>query len=95
MIPIRDWQARVAGFGSRALDPEATPKYLNTPRTPVFDKSRILYAMHLAKEPVRQHGAVIVEGYMDAVMAHQHGYDNVVASMALRLPSSRLLWSGV
>ena len=85
MIPIRDWQARVAGFGSRALDPEATPKYLNTPRTPVFDKSRILYAMHLAKEPVRQHGAVIVEGYMDAITAHQHGYDNVVASMGTAL----------
>ena len=85
MIPIRDWQARVAGFGSRALDPDATPKYLNTPRTPVFDKSRILYAMHLAKEPARQHGAVIVEGYMDAVMAHQHGYDNVVASMGTAL----------
>ena len=85
MIPIRDWQARVAGFGSRALDPEATPKYLNTPRTAVFDKSRILYAMHLAKEPVRQHGAVIVEGYMDAITAHQHGYDNVVASMGTAL----------
>ena len=85
MIPIRDWSARVAGFGSRALDDNATPKYLNTPRTPVFDKSRILYAMHLAKEPVRQHGAVIVEGYMDAVMAHQHGFDNVVASMGTAL----------
>ena len=85
MIPIRDWSARVAGFGSRALDDNATPKYLNTPRTPVFDKSRILYAMHLAKEPVRQRGAVIVEGYMDAVMAHQHGFDNVVASMGTAL----------
>ena len=85
MIPIRDWSARVAGFGSRALDDNATPKYLNTPRTPVFDKSRILYAMHLAKEPVRQHGAVIVEGYMDAVMAHQHGFDSVVASMGTAL----------
>ena len=90
MIPIRDWQARVAGFGSRALDPEATPKYLNTPRTPVFDKSRILYAMHLAKEPVRQHGAVIVEGYMDAMMAHQHGYDNVVASMGTALTEQQV-----
>lgn len=85
MIPIRDWSARVAGFGSRALDDNATPKYLNTPGTPVFDKSRILYAMNLAKEPVRQHGAVIVEGYMDAVMAHQHGFDNVVASMGTAL----------
>ena len=90
MIPIRDWQARVAGFGSRALDPEATPKYLNTPRTPVFDKSRILYAMHLAKEPVRQHGAVIVEGYMDAITAHQHGYDNVVASMGTALTEQQV-----
>ena len=85
MIPIRDWEARVAGFGSRTLDDSVTPKYLNTPRTPVFDKSRILFAMHLAKEPVRQHGAVIVEGYMDAVMAHQHGFDNVVASMGTAL----------
>lgn len=90
MIPIRDWQARVAGFGSRALDPEATPKYLNTPRTPVFDKSRILYAMHLAKEPVRQHGAVIVEGYMDALTAHQYGYDNVVASMGTALTEGQV-----
>ena len=90
MIPIRDWQARVAGFGSRALDPDATPKYLNTPRTAVFDKSRILYAMHLAKEPVRQHGAVIVEGYMDALMAHQHGYDNVVASMGTALTEDQV-----
>ena len=90
MIPIRDWQARVAGFGSRALDPEATPKYLNTPRTPVFDKSRILYAMHLAKEPVRQYGAVIVEGYMDAITAHQYGYDNVVASMGTALTEQQI-----
>ena len=90
MIPIRDWEARVAGFGSRALDENATPKYLNTPRTPVFDKSRILYAMHLAKEPIRQHGAVIVEGYMDAIMAHQHGYDNVVASMGTALTERQI-----
>ena len=90
MIPIRDWQARVAGFGSRALDDNATPKYLNTPRTPVFDKSRILFAMHVAKEPVRQRGAVIVEGYMDAIMAHQHGYDNVVASMGTALTQDQV-----
>jgi DNA primase len=90
MIPIRDWSARVAGFGSRALDDNATPKYLNTPGTPVFDKSRILYAMHVAKEPVRQHGAVIVEGYMDAVMAHQHGFDNVVASMGTALTEHQI-----
>ena len=81
IIPIREWSGRLAGFGSRALDDAAVAKYINTPRTPVFDKSRILYGMHIAKEPVRQRGVVIVEGYMDAIMAHQHGYDNVVASM--------------
>ena len=90
MIPIRDWQARMAGFGSRALDDNATAKYLNTPRTPVFDKSRILYAMHLAKEPARQQGAVIVEGYLDAVTAHQHGFDNVVASMGTALTEQQV-----
>ena len=90
MIPIRDWQARVAGFGSRALDPDATPKYLNTPRTAVFDKSRILFAMHLAKEPVRQRGAVIVEGYMDAIAAHEYGYDNVIASMGTALTEQQV-----
>ncbi len=81
IIPIREWSGRVAGFGSRALDDSIAAKYVNTPRTPVFDKSRILYAMYLAKEPVRQRGVVVVEGYMDAIMAHQHGFDNVVASM--------------
>ena len=90
IIPIREWSGRVAGFGSRALDESAVAKYINTPRTPVFDKSRILYGMHLAKEPVRQHGAVIVEGYMDAMMAHQHGYDNVVASMGTALTEQQV-----
>lgn len=90
MIPIRDWSGRLAGFGSRALDDQDAAKYINTPRTAVFDKSAILYAMHLAKEPVRQHGAVIVEGYMDAIMAHQHGYDNVVASMGTALTEQQV-----
>ncbi len=90
MIPIRDWSGRLAGFGSRALDDSDAAKYINTPRTAVFDKSAILYAMHLAKEPVRQQGAVIVEGYMDAIMAHQNGYDNVVASMGTALTEQQV-----
>lgn len=90
MIPIRDWSGRLAGFGSRALDDGDAAKYINTPRTAVFDKSAILYAMHLAKEPVRQQGAVIVEGYMDAIMAHQNGYDNVVASMGTALTEQQV-----
>ena len=80
MFPIRDGDGRLAGFGARSLD-DSTPKYLNSPRTPVFDKGHILYAMHLAKDAARERGIVIVEGYMDAIMAHQHGFSNVVASM--------------
>lgn len=89
MIPIRNGQGELGGFGGRALD-DATPKYLNSPRTPVFDKGRILYALHLAKEPVRQKGVVVVEGYMDAIMAHQHGFNNVVASMGTALTADQV-----
>jgi len=85
MIPIRNGSGELGGFGSRALDDETKPKYLNSPRTPVFDKGRILYCLYLAKESARERGLVVVEGYMDAIMAHQHGFDNVVASMGTAL----------
>ncbi len=81
MFPIRDERGRVAGFGARALD-DSVPKYLNTPQSPIFDKGGILYALDRAKEHIRSSGqAVIVEGYMDAIAAHQHEVGNVVASM--------------
>ena len=84
IIPIRNGQGELGGFGSRALD-DSLPKYLNTGRTPVFDKGRTLYGLHLSREAARQQGMVIVEGYMDAISAHQRGYDNVVASMGTAL----------
>ena len=84
IIPIRNGQGELGGFGSRALD-DSMPKYLNTGRTPVFDKGRTLYGLYLARESARKQGMVIVEGYMDAISAHQHGYDNVVASMGTAL----------
>ncbi len=84
IIPIRNGAGELAGFGSRALD-DSMPKYLNTGRTPVFDKSRILYGLYLAREAAREQGIVIVEGYMDAITAHQHGFANVVASMGTAL----------
>ncbi len=62
------------------------PKYLNSPATPLFDKSRTLYLIDRAKGPIRKNGqAVIVEGYTDALMAHQAGFDNVVASLGTAL----------
>ena len=84
MIPIRDASGRLVGFGGRSLD-DSQPKYLNSPRTPLFDKSRLLYGMHLAKDSARENGLVIVEGYLDALMAHQYGFSNVVASMGTAL----------
>ena len=84
MFPIRDRQGDLAGFGARALD-DSQPKYINTPRSPVFDKGRILYALHRAKDSARKQGVVIVEGYMDAIAAHEAGFTNVVASMGTAL----------
>ncbi len=89
IFPIRDREGRLSGFGGRALG-DAGPKYLNSPRSPVFDKSRILYAAHKAKEAARAQGLVIVEGYMDAIAAHQHGFTNVVASMGTALTEQQV-----
>ena len=85
MFPIRDVQGHVVGFGGRSLD-DTPPKYLNTPQTPIFDKGRLLYGLDLAKESTAQGGqAVVVEGYMDVIAAHEHGFSNVVASMGTAL----------
>ncbi len=85
IFPIWDAEGRMVGFGGRALD-DSMPKYLNSRQGPIFDKSKILFAFHLARDSVRNNGAaVVVEGYMDAIMAHQNGFDNVVASMGTAL----------
>lgn len=82
IIPITDASGRVIGFGGRTLDKERTPKYLNSPATPLFNKSAVLFGLNFAKGSIRQHNqAVVVEGYMDAIMAHQSGFTNVVAQM--------------
>ena len=81
MFPIHDARGRTTGFGARVLD-DSPPKYLNSPQTPIFDKSGTLYGIDLAATAIRQQNlAVIVEGYMDAITAHQNGFNNVVASM--------------
>jgi len=94
MIPIRDERGRVVGFGARALAAEDNPKYLNSPQSALFDKSRLLFGLDLAKQSIRDtETAVIVEGYLDAIQAHQAGYSNVVAQMgtALTEPQLKLL----
>lgn len=85
MFPLRDARGRVVGFGARAMD-GAPPKYLNSPQTSVFDKGALLYGLDAARESIRRDGqAVIVEGYVDAIMAHQAGFSNVIASMGTAL----------
>jgi DNA primase len=99
IFPIRDANGSAVGLGGRVLAPAAGadgaagsddrdhgPKYLNSPATPLFDKSRTLYLIDKAKGPIRKSTqAVIVEGYTDALMAHQAGFDNVVASLGTAL----------
>ena len=81
MFPICDARGHTIGFGARALD-DSLPKYLNSPQTPIFDKSSSLYGINLASQAIRQQDlAVIVEGYTDVITAHQNGFSNVVASM--------------
>lgn len=90
MFPIRDRNGHVIGFGARTLTDDE-PKYLNSPQTPLFDKSATLYGLDLAKEAIRQQNlAVIVEGYMDVIGAHQAGFCNVVASLGTALTEKQL-----
>jgi DNA primase len=85
MFPIKDIQGRVIGFGARALD-DSQPKYLNSPQSIVFDKGGSLYGIDRAKTAIRQNNiAIIVEGYMDVLTAHQFGWENTVASMGTAL----------
>jgi DNA primase len=91
IFPIRDANGHAVGLGGRYLIAEGDtrdhgPKYLNSPATPLFDKSRTLYLVDRAKSAIRKSGqAVIVEGYTDALMAHQAGFTNVVASLGTAL----------
>lgn len=85
IIPIQDERGRVIALGGRGLHGEM-PKYLNSPQTDVFDKSRTLYGLHLAADEIRkQQTVVVVEGYMDVIGPHQAGFTNVVATMGTSL----------
>jgi DNA primase len=102
VFPIRDATGGAVGLGGRLLprpeadaDPRAArdrgPKYLNSPATPLFDKSRTLYLIDRAKSSIRRTGrAIIVEGYTDALMAHQAGFTDVVASLGTALTPGQI-----
>jgi len=91
MIPIRDENGRMTGFGARIVDPNDVPKFLNSPETPVFSKGHLLYGLERARKPIRMvDQAVIVEGYLDVIALHQAGYDNVVSPMGTALTEHQL-----
>ena len=91
MIPIRDERGRVAGFGGRVLDPQDHPKYINSPQTSLFDKSRLLFGLDSGKRAIRDtETVVIVEGYLDVIQAHQAGYYNVVAQMGTAMTEAQV-----
>ncbi|MEO6456647.1 MAG: DNA primase [Chloroflexia bacterium] len=86
LFPIRDHKGDIVGFGGRALEDGQVPKYMNSPQSAVFDKSAILYGFDLARPPIQRSGsAVIVEGYMDVVIAHQSGQSNVCGTCGTAL----------
>jgi len=82
IFPINDSSGRCVGFSGRLLaEKEQAPKYLNSPDTPIFNKSDVLYGLDKAKQAIRSMGfSVLVEGQMDIVLSHQHGFRNTVAT---------------
>jgi DNA primase len=90
IFPIRDMRGRVIGFGGRALG-DGKPKYLNSPQTLLFEKNTVLYAIDMAKDAIKQVGqVVIVEGYVDAIIAHQYGTAQTVACIGSAITAKHI-----
>ncbi|WP_027327015.1 DNA primase [Helicobacter pametensis] len=90
MFPIYSPSGKVVGFGGRAMG-ENSAKYINSPQSKVFNKSKLLYAYHLAKESIyAQKQIIIAEGYIDVIMMHQAGFKNVVATLGTALTKEHL-----
>ena len=90
IFPIRDISGQVIAFGGRVMD-DSLPKYLNSPETPLYSKSNVLYCLDQAKEPARKQGYfIIVEGYLDAIACHQYGAKNAVATLGTALTDGHL-----
>lgn len=91
MFPIYDESARIVGFGGRVMLGDEQPKYLNSPETELYSKSKSLYGLHASKQACSQTGEVyIVEGYMDAIMLYQHGVQNVAATLGTAMTAEHV-----
>ena len=90
MFPIRDQRGRTLGFGGRVLD-DSTPKYLNSPETPIFHKGRELYGLYEARQALKEIPYLLmVEGYMDVIALAQYGINNAVATLGTALTENHL-----
>ncbi len=90
LFPIRDLQGRVVAFGGRGFGDEQ-PKYLNSPETPLYTKGNLLYAADLARTTIQsENRALLVEGYVDCIMAHQHGFTGTVAALGTAFTPAQL-----
>lgn len=90
IFPIHDTNADVIAFGGRVMD-NSLPKYINSPDTALFRKAETLYGLHFAKDAIRKKGwAVLVEGYLDVLMCHQHGFENTAAPLGTALTAGHL-----
>ncbi len=86
MFPIHNLSGRIIAFGGRTLDPNESAKYLNSPESPVYFKSGVLYGLHLAKDAIRKtEEAIVVEGYTDFLRFYSQGFQNVVAGSGTAL----------
>jgi len=91
MIPIQDEKGDFIAFGARALDNNQNPKYLNSPDTLLFNKSRSLFALYQAKQAIKEQDSVIImEGFFDVISAHTHGLTNVVATLGTALTEQHI-----
>jgi DNA primase len=95
VIPILDAKSRVIAFGARALDPDAAPKYLNSPETSLFDKGSTVFNFARARKAAFDNGElIVVEGYMDVIALHQAGFANTVATLGTAFTERQMefLW---
>lgn len=91
MIPVFDESGHIVAFGARALEKDQTPKYLNSPDSPVYNKSKVLYGLYHAKDTVKEEDAVVImEGYFDVISAQANGIKNCVASCGTSLTQGHI-----
>jgi DNA primase len=91
MFPIHNESGKVIGFGGRSMRDEDQPKYLNSPETPIYKKTSVLYNLHRARDGMRKHGrTVLVEGYMDVIGVYAAGVKEVVASCGTALTNAQV-----